>query len=131
MSIVENKKLIQDAFTAWANGDGMAFFNLLTDTATWTVMGSCPISGTYVGRQRLVEDALTPQREKLAGPPTPTVINEGSLSFSINQVAAPPHESRARTGSWSPNPHQKHGSARLDPKTPITPGEFHTLQTRF
>lgn len=75
MSIVENKKLIQDAFTAWANGDGMAFFNLLTDTATWTVMGSCPISGTYVGRQRLVEDALTPQREKLAGPPTPTVIN--------------------------------------------------------
>jgi uncharacterized protein (TIGR02246 family) len=75
MSIVENKKLIQDAFTAWANGDGMAFFNLLTDNATWTVMGSCPISGTYVGRQRLVEDALTPQREKLAGPPTPTVIN--------------------------------------------------------
>jgi len=75
MSIVENKKLIQDAFTAWANGNGMAFFNLLTDTATWTVMGSCPISGTYVGRQRLVEEALTPQREKLAGPPTPTVLN--------------------------------------------------------
>jgi len=75
MSIVENKKLIQDAFTAWANGDGMAFFNLLTDTATWTVMGSCPISGTYVGRQRLVEDALTPLREKLAGHPTPRVIN--------------------------------------------------------
>ena len=49
MSLVENKKLIQDAFTAWANGDGMAFFNLLTDTATWRVMGSCPISGTYVG----------------------------------------------------------------------------------
>jgi uncharacterized protein (TIGR02246 family) len=75
MSLVENKKLIQDAFTAWANGDGMAFFNLLTDTATWTVMGSCPISGTYVGRQRLVEDALTPLREKLAGHPTPRVIN--------------------------------------------------------
>ena len=75
MSIVENKKLIQDAFTAWANGNGMAFFNLLTDTATWTVMGSCPISGTYVGRQRLVEDALTPLREKLAGHPTPRVTN--------------------------------------------------------
>ena len=75
MSSGENKHIIQDAFTAWANGDGMAFFNLLADTATWTVMGSCPISGTYVGRQRLVEDALTPQREKLAGPPTPTVLN--------------------------------------------------------
>ena len=62
MSSGENKRIIQDAFTAWANGDGMAFFNLLADTATWTVMGSCPISGTYIGRQRLVEDALTPQR---------------------------------------------------------------------
>ena len=75
MSSGENKRIIQDAFTAWASGDGMAFFNLLADTATWTVMGSCPISGTYVGRQRLVEDALTPQREKLAGPPIPTVLN--------------------------------------------------------
>ena len=75
MSSVENKKLIQDAFTAWANGDGMAFFNLLADNATWTVIGNCPISGTYVGRQQLVEEALSPQREKLAGPPTPTVIN--------------------------------------------------------
>ena len=75
MSSGENKRIIQDAFTAWAKGDGMAFFNLLADTATWTVMGSCPISGTYIGRQRLVEDALTPQREKLAGPPTPTVLN--------------------------------------------------------
>ncbi|MGE0679871.1 MAG: nuclear transport factor 2 family protein [Candidatus Binatia bacterium] len=75
MSAAENKKLIQDAFTAWAQGDGMAFFNLLADNATWTVMGNCPISGTYIGRQRLIEDALKPQRAKLAGPPTPTVIN--------------------------------------------------------
>jgi ketosteroid isomerase-like protein len=73
MSTIENKKLIQDAFAAWANGDGMAFFNLLADNATWTVIGNCPISGTYVGRERLVEDALKPQRAKLAGPPTPTV----------------------------------------------------------
>lgn len=75
MNTSENKKLIQEAFAAWANGDSLAFFNLLADNATWTVMGSCPISGTYVGRERLIEDALKPQRAKLAGPPTPTVIN--------------------------------------------------------
>ena len=69
MGAVENKKFIADAFAAWANGNGMAFFNLLADTATWTVMG------TYVGRQHLIEHALKPQRAKLAGPPTPTVIN--------------------------------------------------------
>jgi ketosteroid isomerase-like protein len=75
MSTVENKQLIADAFTAWANGDGMAFFNLLADTATWTVIGTCPISGTYVGRQQLIEQAVQPQRAKLAGPPTPIVSN--------------------------------------------------------
>jgi len=75
MSAIENKKLIQEAFTAWANGDGMAFFNLLADDATWTVMGNCPISGTYVGRRQLIENALQPQRAKLAGPPTPIVQN--------------------------------------------------------
>jgi len=75
MSTAENKKLIQEAFAAWADGDGMAFFNLLAEDASWTVIGSCPISGTYVGRQQLIEDALKPQRAKLAGPPTPTVLN--------------------------------------------------------
>ena len=75
MNAAENKKLIQDAFAAWAQGDGMAFFNLLAYNATWTVLGNCPISGTYVGRQQLIEKALKPQRAKLAGPPTPTVIN--------------------------------------------------------
>lgn len=75
MSASENKKLMREAFAAWANGDGMAFFNLLADDAAWTVIGNCPISGTYVGRQRLIEDALKPQRAKLAGPPTPIVMN--------------------------------------------------------
>ena len=75
MSTSENKKLVQDAFAAWTNGDGMAFFNLLADNASWTVLGNCPISGTYVGRDQLVENALKPQRAKLADPPTPTVIN--------------------------------------------------------
>jgi len=74
MSTAENKKLMQDAFAAWADGDGMAFFNLLAEDAPWTVTGDCPISGTYVGRQQLIEAALKPQREKLTGPPTPTVI---------------------------------------------------------
>lgn len=44
MSTSENKKFIQEAFAAWANGDGMAFFDLLADNATWTVIGNCPIS---------------------------------------------------------------------------------------
>src|SRR5581483_7424553 len=75
MSTAENKKLVRDAFASWADGDGMAFFNLLADNASWTVIGNCPISGTYAGRERLIEDALKPRRAKLAGPPTPAVMD--------------------------------------------------------
>ncbi len=39
MGAAENKKLVQDAFAAWARGDGTAFFNLLADDVQWTVIG--------------------------------------------------------------------------------------------
>jgi ketosteroid isomerase-like protein len=60
MGTVENKKLIQDAFTAWARGDGMAFFNLLAEDVHWTVIGSTPVSRTYAGREAFVEGAVKP-----------------------------------------------------------------------
>ena len=55
MSIAENKKLIQDAFTAWARGDGTAFFKLLAEDVRWTVIGSTPVSRTYTSREAFVE----------------------------------------------------------------------------
>jgi len=73
MSTVENKKLIQDAFTAWARGDGMAFFNLLDPGVHWTVIGSTPVSRTYDSRDAFVEGAVKPLTAKLAGPIVPTV----------------------------------------------------------
>jgi uncharacterized protein (TIGR02246 family) len=73
MGTVENKKLIQDAFTAWARGDGMAFFNLLAEDVHWTVIGSTPVSRTYAGREAFVEGAVKPLTAKLSGPIVPTV----------------------------------------------------------
>ena len=73
MSTVENKKLIQDAFAAWARGDGMAFFNLLAPDVRWTVIGSTPVSRTYDSRDAFVEGAVKPLTGKLAGPIVPTV----------------------------------------------------------
>jgi len=75
MSTVENKKLIQDVFAAWARGDGAAFFNTLADDVRWTVIGSCPVSRTYTSRQQFLEGAARPLSEKLAGPIQPTVRN--------------------------------------------------------
>ncbi len=73
MSTVENKKLIQDAFSAWARGDGQAFFNLLAEDVRWTVIGSTPVSRTYASREAFVEGAVKPLTAKLAGPIVPTV----------------------------------------------------------
>ncbi len=73
MSTAENKKLILDAFTAWARGDGMAFFNLLAEDVRWTVIGSTPVSRTYASRDAFVEGAVKPLTGKLAGPIVPTV----------------------------------------------------------
>lgn len=73
MSTAENKKLIQDAFAAWARGDGNAFFNLLADDVRWTVIGSTPVSRTYPNRAAFVEGAVKPLTTRLAEPIVPTV----------------------------------------------------------
>ena len=75
MGAAENKQMIQDAFTAWANGDGMAFFNILAEDVEWTVIGTSPVSQTYTSRQAFVDGAAKPLSAKLAGPITPTVEN--------------------------------------------------------
>jgi len=51
MSTAENKELVRDAFDAWSRGDGRAFFKLVADDVRWTVIGSTPISGTYISKR--------------------------------------------------------------------------------
>jgi uncharacterized protein len=73
MSTTDNRKLITDTFTAWARGDGMAFFNILADDVHWTVIGSTPVSRTYSSKSAFVEGAVKPLTDKLAGPIVPTI----------------------------------------------------------
>ena len=75
MGAAENKKLIQDAFDAWAAGDGAAFFNILAEDVQWTVIGSGPVSRAYTSRQAFLDGAAKPLNAKLAGPIQPTVVN--------------------------------------------------------
>ena len=76
MSTAENKKLIQDAFTAWARGDGMAFFNLLAADVRWTVIGSTPVSRTYPSRE-----AFERMQAECAKPEIGNLIAEDEDSF--------------------------------------------------
>ena len=80
MSAMENKKLIEDAFAKWARGDGSAFFALLADDVRWTVIGSTPVSRTYMSKHEFQEGAVQPLGTKLAGGIQPNlrdIIAEG------------------------------------------------------
>jgi ketosteroid isomerase-like protein len=71
MAVADNKQLIQDAFDAWAKGEG-EFFRLLSDDARWTITGTSALAGTYTSRSQFLE-AIRPIGVRLSEPIRPTV----------------------------------------------------------
>jgi uncharacterized protein len=68
----ENKATIRQAFDAWAAGTG-GVFDLLADDATWTIVGTTPVSGTYTSRQQFMDVVISPFNARMAAPLVPTV----------------------------------------------------------
>ena len=60
MGINENKQLVLDFYESGARGDMDACFALLADDITWTNIGTTKFSGTFSGKQALVEQLLGP-----------------------------------------------------------------------
>ncbi len=60
MGIVENKQVVIDFYEAGARGDIDACFSLVADDITWKNVGSTKFSGTYKGKQALMEELLGP-----------------------------------------------------------------------
>ena len=60
MGIAENKQLVLDFYAAGARGDMDACFAMVADDVTWTNIGHTKFSGTYAGKQALVEQLLGP-----------------------------------------------------------------------
>ncbi len=60
MSSTENKQVVLDFYAAGARGDMDGCLALLTDDIVWTNIGTTPVSGTYRGKQALVEQLLGP-----------------------------------------------------------------------
>ena len=59
MGIAENNQVVLDFYDAGTRGDMYACFALLADDITWTNIGSTKFSGTYSGKQAIVENLLT------------------------------------------------------------------------
>lgn len=70
-----NKATVRDAFNAWADGDGNAFFRLLADDVRWTVIGTTAISGTFNSRLEFLDQAAGKIGAVLAKPLVPRLIS--------------------------------------------------------
>ena len=60
MSAAENKQLMQNIFTELSNGNGAPFVESLADDICWTIIGSTKFSGTYRGKQAVLNELLRP-----------------------------------------------------------------------
>jgi ketosteroid isomerase-like protein len=60
VGIAENKQVVVDFYEAAGRGDMDQCFALLADDITWTNIGTTRLSGTYKGKQELVERLLGP-----------------------------------------------------------------------
>jgi uncharacterized protein len=67
-----NKDRVRAAFDAWAAGTGGPYA-LLADDATWTILGSSPVSRTYHSRQDFLDTVIGPFNARLSTPLRPTV----------------------------------------------------------
>ena len=62
----ENKQLLQNIFKELSMGDSRPFVAALADDVTWKVMGRTQWSGTYRGKQTVLDDLLRQLQSRLA-----------------------------------------------------------------
>ena len=73
MSSERNKAVVMGFFDAAAQGDMDAAFALIADDITWTNIGSTRFSGTYAGKQAIVEELIGPLFGQLKAGIAPTI----------------------------------------------------------
>ena len=80
-AITRNKAIVEASFTSWSDGTGSPF-HLLTDDATWTIVGRSAAAGTYQGREAFLRDVIRPFNARMREPLKPVVrsiVAEGPM----------------------------------------------------
>jgi ketosteroid isomerase-like protein len=75
MSAAENKEIIRSMFAELSKGNGQAFLDRMADNVRFTIIGTSKFSGTFNGKQELVQKLLTPLTAQLEGGLTITPDN--------------------------------------------------------
>jgi ketosteroid isomerase-like protein len=70
-----NRARVVDAFDAWAKGGNRFFEDMLSPSVRWTIKGSGPYAGTYVGRDDFAARAVRPFASRLSQPVRPVVVH--------------------------------------------------------
>jgi ketosteroid isomerase-like protein len=63
-----NKELLRHAYTEVSRGNAAPLLAALADDVRWTIIGSTPLSGTFQGKQEVVDKLLKPLTARLTGP---------------------------------------------------------------
>ena len=80
MSTAANKQLLQHIYAELSQGNSRPLVDSMADEVCWTVAGSTTWSGTYRGKQAVIEQLLTPLRRRFGQPYRATaqrIIAEG------------------------------------------------------
>jgi ketosteroid isomerase-like protein len=67
MGAAENKQFISNMFAELSKGNGDAFLNALADDVSFTIIGSTKYSGTFKGKQELINKLLAPLNAQIEG----------------------------------------------------------------
>jgi uncharacterized protein len=78
MGAGENKKLIETMFAELSRGNGAGYLDRLADDVRFTIMGTTKFSGTFNGKDEVVQKLLTPLMSQL----------EGGLSITVDGMVA-------------------------------------------
>ena len=103
MGIEENKQVVLDFYATASRGDMEACFALLADDITWTNIGSTPFSGSFSGKDVLIEQVLGPLFGQLKAGIKPTIerlIGEGDHVVALTTGEAETHDGTPYNNSY-------------------------------
>jgi uncharacterized protein len=67
MGAAENKELIRNMFAELSKGNADAFLGAMADNVRFTIIGTSKYSGTYNGKQEVINKLLAPLSAQLEG----------------------------------------------------------------
>jgi uncharacterized protein len=75
---MDNQALIRHIYEQISIGNPAPLLHHIDDDITWTIIGTTGLSGTYRGRQEVLDDLIGPLRSHLATP----------VNFTIKRILA-------------------------------------------